>query len=133
MKRIQTYSALFFLLLIGTAHAQLKYNDADTNFDNLLYVRAAKQYESLANKGDDSQHVLQRLGDSYFFNTDMENAVKWYGLLFSKYENVLEPEYAFRYVHALKGVGNYQTGQSHHEDLYQKIGYFRIYSRTTKR
>ena len=30
-----------------------------------------------------------------FFNTDMENASKWYSVLFSKYENVLEPKYAF--------------------------------------
>ncbi|PRX57431.1 OmpA family protein [Flagellimonas meridianipacifica] len=112
MKGIKIYSTAFFLLAMGFIHAQLKYNDADTNFDNLLYARAAKQYESLANKGDDSQHVLQRLGDSYFFNTDMENAVKWYGLLFSKYEKVLEPEYAFRYVHALKGVGNYRLAKA---------------------
>ncbi len=99
-------------MFIAATQAQLKYNDADINFENLLYARAAKQYESLANKGDDSQHVLQRLGDSYFFNTDMENAVKWYGLLFSKYEHVLEPEYAFRYVHALKGVGNYRLAKA---------------------
>ncbi len=112
MKNIQIQTTIFFLFAILGGQAQLKYNDADTNFDNLLYVRAAKQYESLANKGDDSQHVLQRLGDSYYFNTDMENAVKWYGLLFSKYENVLEPEYAFRYVHALKGVGNYRLAKA---------------------
>ncbi|WP_165395263.1 OmpA family protein [Flagellimonas allohymeniacidonis] len=101
--------------------AQLKYNDADTNFDNLLYKRAAKQYESLTKKGDDSQHVLQRLGDCYFFNTDMENAVKWYGLLFSKYENVLTPEYTFRYVHALKGVGNYRLAKAIMKIYTQKL------------
>nr|WP_299342454.1 OmpA family protein [Allomuricauda sp.] len=99
------------LVAFGTK-GQLKYNDADTNFDNLLYKRAAKQYESLFQKGDDSQHVLQRLGDCYFFNADMENATKWYGLLFSKYEKVLAPEYVFRYIHALKGVGNYRLAKA---------------------
>ena len=112
MKKTQRYLSLIAFLVAVIAHAQLKYNDADTNFENLLYVRAAKQYESLAKKGDDSQHLLQRLGDSYYFNRDMENAVKWYGLLFSKYEKVLEPEYAFRYVHALKGVGNYRLAKA---------------------
>ena len=112
MKKIQIRSIILLLGVVFTTQAQLKYNDADTNFNNLLYIRAAKQYESLVNKGDDSQHVLERLGDAYYFNTDMENAVKWYGLLFSKYENVLEPEYAFRYVHALKGVGNYRLAKA---------------------
>ncbi|UII77235.1 OmpA family protein [Flagellimonas sp. HMM57] len=112
MKSINTNIALLFLFMVSFVQAQLKYNDADRNFDNLFYVRAAKQYESIVEKGDDSQEVLQRLGDSYFFNTDMENAAKWYGLLFSKYEKTLDPEYIFRYVHALKGVGNYQLAKA---------------------
>nr|WP_298995126.1 OmpA family protein [uncultured Allomuricauda sp.] len=112
MKAFKNILFLTCILMVLGAKGQLKYNDADTNFENLLYVRAAKQYESLASKGDDSQHVLQRLADSYYFNTDMGNAVKWYGLLFSKYENVLEPEYVFRYVHALKGVGNYRLAKA---------------------
>ncbi|WP_422861704.1 OmpA family protein [Flagellimonas sp. W118] len=101
-----------FLLLFFTTNAQLKYQDADINFDNLMYVRAAKQYESIVRKGDDSQEVLQRLGDAYFFNTDMVNAVKWYEVLFSKYEKTLSSEYSFRYVHALKGVGNYTMAKA---------------------
>ncbi len=106
------YIVVLFLALTCSLSGQLKYNDADTNFDNLLYIRAARQYESIFQKGDDSQNVLQRLGDAYFFNTDMENAVKWYGLLFSKYEKTLQPEYAFRYIHALKGVGNYRLAKA---------------------
>ena len=121
MKRIKTNITVLILLLGGIGHAQLKFNDADTNFENLLYVKAAKQYETLAKKGEDSQHVLQRLGDSYYFNTDMENAVKWYGVLFSKYERVLEPKYAFRYVHALKGVGNYKQAKGIMKIYTQKL------------
>ncbi|WP_190810764.1 OmpA family protein [Flagellimonas sp. S3867] len=101
-----------FLFVVFTANAQLNYQNADINFDNLMYVRAAKQYESIVRKGDDSQQVLERLGDAYFFNTDMEKAVKWYGTLFSKYENAISPEYIFRYVHALKGVGNYTMAKA---------------------
>ncbi len=121
MKATRTNITALLFLMVFAVQAQLKYNDADINFDNLLYVRAAKQYESLVQKGDDSQHVLQRLGDAYFFNTDMENAAKWYGMLFSKYENVLEPEYAFRYVHALKGVGNYKLAKAIMKIYTQKL------------
>ncbi len=121
MKAIKTNIVVLFLLLGSMMHAQLQYNDADINFDNLLYVKAAKQYESIVQKGDDSQHVLQRLGDAYFFNTDMENAAKWYGVLFSKYENILSPKYAFRYVHALKGVGNYKLAKAIMKIYTQKL------------
>ncbi|KQC30277.1 OmpA family protein [Flagellimonas eckloniae] len=112
MRAIKTNIIVLFSLLACIAQAQLKYNDADINFENLLYVRAAKQYETIVQKGDDSQHVLERLGDCYFLNTDMENAAKWYGQLFSKYEKVLEPKYAFRYVHSLKGIGNYKLAKA---------------------
>ncbi len=121
MKKSKIKISILFLLVGCLMQAQLKYNDADINFDNLLYVKAAKQYESMVQKGDDSQHVLQRLGDAYFFNTDMENASKWYSVLFSKYENVLEPKYAFRYVHALKGVGNYKLAKGIMKIYTQKL------------
>ncbi|MGX1931291.1 OmpA family protein [Flagellimonas sp. 2504JD4-2] len=115
MKVFKTNIALSLLLLLFlafTANAQLKYQNADINFDNLMYARAAKQYENIVRKGDDSRKVLERLGDAYFFNTDMENAVKWYTVLFSKYENELSAEYTFRYVHALKGVNNYTLAKA---------------------
>lgn len=121
MKITRINITALFLVMVCSVQAQLKYNDADINFDNLLYVRAAKQYESIVQKGDDSQHVLQRLGDAYFFNTDMENAAKWYGMLFAKYENALEPEYAFRYVHALKGIGNYKLAKAIMKIYTQKL------------
>nr|WP_299382803.1 OmpA family protein [Allomuricauda sp.] len=121
MNNLKTNISVLILLWGGFMHAQLKFNDADTNFDNLLYVKAAKQYEVLAQKGDDSQHLLQRLGDAYYFNTDMQNAVKWYEVLFSKYEKVLEPKYAFRYVHALKGVGNYKQAKGIMKIYAQKL------------
>jgi len=86
---------------------QSKHKNADKNFDRLWYKEAAQQYEIAIKRGDDSKEVLQRVADAYYFNTDMENASKWYGFLFSKYEDILEPTYAFRYIHSLQGVGNY--------------------------
>ncbi len=112
MKTLKTNILIPLSFLVFTAHAQLNYQNADINFDDMMYIRAAKQYETLVRRGDDSQHVLQRLGDAYFFNTDMENAAKWYAVLFSKYENVLEPEYIFRYIHALKGVRDYRMAKA---------------------
>ena len=62
--------AAIFMLIAYIAFGQLNYNDADRNFENLFYVKAAAQYEQIIQNGDDSQKVLQRIGDAYFFNTD---------------------------------------------------------------
>ncbi|MEO0526485.1 MAG: OmpA family protein [Bacteroidota bacterium] len=108
---MKKYIIYGFLVIGSIAYAQDKYRNADKSFESLWYVKAAQQYESIIEKGDDSQEVLQKIGDAYYFNTDMENANKWYGVLFSKYENVLDPEYAFRYIHTLEGVGNYRLAK----------------------
>lgn len=86
---------------------QINNSSAEKSFNSLWYKKAAEQFQAQVEKGDDSQVTLQKVGDAYYFNTDMQNAVKWYGQLFVNYEQALEPTYIFRYIHALKGVGNY--------------------------
>ena len=112
MPSLKTNLLLGFLLIFSALQGQMKSTNADSSFDNLFYVRAAQQYQYMVDKGNDSQHVLERLADAYYFNTDMDNAVKWYGKLFSKYEKEVTKEYAFRYVHALKGTGQYELAKA---------------------
>lgn len=112
MPSLKTNLLLGFILIFSALQGQMKSTNADSSFDNLFYVRAAQQYQYMVDKGNDSQHVLERLADAYYFNTDMENAVKWYGKLFSKYEKEVTKEYAFRYVHALKGTGKYDLAKA---------------------
>ncbi|NAS32512.1 OmpA family protein [Flavobacteriaceae bacterium R38] len=107
----QTLILLSLLIVSFYTYGQSKYKSANKNFDRLWYKEAAAQYETAIRRGDDSKEVLQKVADAYYFNTDMENASKWYGLLFSKYEDILEPEYAFRYIHSLQGVGNYRLAK----------------------
>ena len=51
---------------------------ADKFFDNFAYVKAAELYEEAVKKGDSSEHVLTRLGDSYYNNSNSEKAAIWY-------------------------------------------------------
>lgn len=105
---------LFFSIVIITTIGlgQEKKSQAQKSFDALWYKKAAEQFRAEVEKGDESQEALQNVGDAYYFNTDMENAVKWYEKLFSNYEQALEPTYIFRYIHSLKGIGNYRTAKS---------------------
>ena len=80
---------------------------ADKFFGNYGYVKATELYKEAYDDGDDSKHVLTRLGDCYYNNSDAENAAKWYGLALDKYNNV-ESEYIFKYIQSLKSMGKYQ-------------------------
>lgn len=79
---------------------------ADKFFSNYGYVKATELYEEVVKKGDSSEHVLTRLGDCYYNNSNSEKAVLWFGKAVNKYDDI-NPEYLFKYIQSLKSVGNY--------------------------
>ncbi|WP_433830066.1 OmpA family protein [Flavobacterium anhuiense] len=108
MKRTIT---ILVLLVIQTIYSQTKNKTADALFDKMYYVEAAKMYELSIKNGDPSREMLQRLGDSYYFNTQMEDASKWYGKLVADYPNEVPSEYLFRYAQSLQGIQNYELAK----------------------
>lgn len=79
---------------------------ADKFFDNYGYVKASELYETAFEKGDDSEHVLTRIGDCYYNNSNSEKAVIWYEKAVNKYDDISN-EYIFKYIQSLKSTGNY--------------------------
>ncbi len=92
-------------ILIGVSgfaqNANIK--KADRLFLQRAYIDAAQEYNQAADK---TQHILQNLGDSYFFTNQMGDAAKTYRLLFLRHEGEVAPEYKFRFSHALRAVGD---------------------------
>ncbi len=103
---------VLFLTTFTAIDAQETRSKAARNFENFHYIDAAKAYERKVRKGDNTQETLKRLGDTYYNNSDMDNAAKWYGQLFSTYERTLSLEYIFKYIHSLKGIGNYELAKA---------------------
>ena len=96
----------------STFTADSKTKKADRLFERMWYKEAALLYQVELNKVEDNDiRLLKRAGDSYFFNTDMENAYKYYDKLISDFYSEVEPEYIFRYSHALQGVGKYREAK----------------------
>lgn len=56
--------------------------------------------------------VLKNLGDSYYNNFQMKNAVRAYGQLFFSYKDSLDKDTYFRYANALKGIDDYNKGDA---------------------
>ncbi len=99
------YSILFTILFCNALLAQkASLKKANVLFDKRAYVKAAEMYEQLG----DSQLVLQNLGDCYYNNSQMKEAVRSYGKLFLTFKDSVQPEYYFRYAHALLGEANYE-------------------------
>ncbi|MBK0370105.1 OmpA family protein [Flavobacterium agrisoli] len=103
-------SILFYFALISvfSFHCTAQQNQiatADKQYRNYAYVDAIKTYERIANKGYKSDDVFKKLGNAYYFNSQYEDAAKWYQQLFAMTKNV-EPEYFYRYAQSLKATGN---------------------------
>ena len=65
--------------------------------------------------------MLQKLGDSYYFKADLDNAAKWYGELFAFTQDV-SPEYYYRYSQSLKAVKDYKKADEMLAKFNQKSG-----------
>lgn len=79
-----------------------------------LYEREFEKLEKIKNsKRDREEYVrlLKKAGDSYFFNTEMESAHRWYDKLVADYYQDVDAEYIFRYAHSLEGVGKYKEAK----------------------
>jgi outer membrane protein OmpA-like peptidoglycan-associated protein/tetratricopeptide (TPR) repeat protein len=110
MKTITRYILLAFVLVFSfTVFAQNgKIQSVKDDYRDFAYVKTSEVLLEVANKGYKSVDLFQKLGNSYYFNNDMENAAKWYGELMTMGE-VIDPEFYFRYALALKGIEDYEA------------------------
>ncbi|GMN07874.1 OmpA family protein [Croceitalea sp. MTPC5] len=86
---------------------------ADAYFDKMWYAEASELYDIALKKDlkNASSRVLQRAGDSHYFNSNMEKAYYWYAKLFEIHQQDLTDSDYFRYAHVLKGTGRYKKAK----------------------
>ena len=115
-KTIQIITVLLFcsLTILGQTR-QTK--EADILFENLSYLKASKVYKKLAEKNP-TEHVLKRLGDSYYENVFMQKASEAYAKLFASY-TPKESEYMFKYAQTLRAIGNFDDSGLWMEKFYK--------------
>jgi len=94
---------------------------ADKKYASYAYIDAIKTYEKVAKKGYKSEAMFQKLGNSYYFNSELEKAAKWYGELFTL-NSEQESEYYYRYAQSLKSIGENEKANEIMEKFYQKAG-----------
>lgn len=93
------------VLLVFSQEKQMQ--KANEMYKNYAYIDAIKVYENIAKKGFINQELLERLGDSYYFNAEYDKASTWYEKLFENKGYKMQPEYYYRYALSLKSLGKY--------------------------
>ena len=86
---------------------------ADLFFNKLWYSEAAALYEEALEKNEDNYtfDVIQKAGDSHYFNTNMKRAYHWYNILYDRYSDEMSADNIFKYAHSLKGTGKYSRAK----------------------
>ena len=102
-------SKLLFITIVSvfSSHCfaqKARVSSAEKKYDNYAYIDAIKTYKRVAEKGYKSADMFQKLGNSYYYNAQYDEAAKWYGELFAM-TSVVEPEYYFRYSQSLRSIG----------------------------
>ena len=110
MINIKNIYIVLLFCSFGLVNSQSKslINDASRRYDNLAYIKTSEILLDVAREGYKSSDLFQKLGDSFYFNNNMSEAVRWYRQLIEINENVV-PEYYFRYAQALKGIEDYEA------------------------
>ena len=122
MKKYFTlYIALLNLFTFNSYSQQSQLKSANRKYTNLAYIDAIKTYERVAQKGYQSADMYKKIGNSYYFNGELESAAKWYTELFAMNTDV-EPEYYFRYSQSLQSIGENQKANEMQQLFRQKIG-----------
>jgi len=112
MKKIFTLLYIIFYFL-GNAQ-ETKMEIADKKYKKYSYIDAIKIYEKVANKGYKSPELFKKLGNAYYFNSELDQSVKWYKELFDL-NTVVEPEYYYRYSQSLKSIEEYEKANEYLE------------------
>ena len=94
---------------------------ADRKYENFAYIDAIKTYERVAEKGYKSVDMFQKLGNSYYFNGELDKAAKWYDELFTMAPDQ-QPEYFYRYAQSLKAIGQTEKANEMLDKFHQKAG-----------
>lgn len=108
---MKTKFLLIILVISGTfSFSQTKV--ADTFFDNYAYIKASELYEDAIKNGDDSIHVLIRLGDCYYNNSNSEKAAIWYKKALDKNADNVDSNHIYKYIQTQRSLGNYNEAKN---------------------
>ncbi|MDC6354738.1 MULTISPECIES: OmpA family protein [unclassified Robiginitalea] len=105
---MKLYRSILLILLLGsgsvTAQERLL-ERANRQYADYSFKPAQDIYQKVVDRGYVSAELLQRLGNSYYFNAQYDRAAESYERLLREFEDEATPDYYFRYAQALRSTG----------------------------
>lgn len=98
---------LFFCIVTVSFSQRKEIKKANEDFDKFAYIDAREIYLKVVKDGYQSAEIYKKLGDTYYWNSDYDNAAKWYSKLIKEFPNDIEAEYYYRAAQSLKSLGKY--------------------------
>ena len=106
MKNKILYILFFFTISVTTAQIKV----ADNFFKDYAYFQATELYLEVLKEGDTTEHVLTRLGDCYYNNSNVQLASLWYKKAVTKYKDI-NPEYLYKYIQTLRSLNQFEESK----------------------
>ncbi len=107
IKKIVVLTLFVFFLGLSSYAQERLVTKGDEKYNEYSFTLAIDIYKKVLDKGYVSADLLKRLGDSYYFNADYQEASNTYKKLVDGYSADIGPEYYFRYAQTLKSLGDY--------------------------
>ncbi|WP_109097601.1 OmpA family protein [Aquimarina sp. AU58] len=98
---------LILALLFSTFIYAQKIKVADKYFRDFAYLKAIELYKEALKREDSSKHILSRIGDCYYNNSNSEQAYFWYNKAVNKYKKI-HPQYIYKFIQTLRSLGKYE-------------------------
>ncbi len=117
---------LMFLLVIcfaSTSYAQNrdKIRKATKDYDKFSFINAREIYLRVLEAGYSSPQIFEKLADTYYYNSQYQDAAKWYDRLIDEFPDEVAVEYYYRAAQSLKSLGKYDRSNELME-LYAENG-----------
>ncbi|KAA3619055.1 MAG: flagellar motor protein MotB [Flavobacterium sp.] len=125
MKTLPNKFILLTLVILFTSvsFAQKKeVEKANKEFDKFAYIDAREIYLKVVEDGYTSAQIFKNLGDTYYWNSDYDNAAKWYQRLVNEFPNEAEAMYYYRAAQSLKSLGQDEVADELMEAYIRKGG-----------
>ena len=105
-KRILLIVAVFINLHISITAQEKLLARGNEEYAEYSFKPAIDIYQKVLEKGYSDADLLQKLGNSYYFNANYTEAADVYRRLDSTYASEMDAEYYFRYAQSLKSIGD---------------------------
>src|SRR5690625_4754416 len=101
------YTLLFVMLLFPfSGYSQInRLKHGEKLYEKYDYIDAQKVYKKVVERGYASAQIYADLGDSYYFQSNYSEALKWYEKLFNEFPESIDATHYVRAIQSFKSQG----------------------------